>query len=105
MAYKEATDKTFDEIIGGDFAIVDCYGDHCGPCRILAPIFEEVTSEFDFITFAKFNTEHNTTATERYAVNSIPTMLFFRNGELVDRTVGVLPKEEIKVKISELLYK
>ncbi|MCF0135465.1 MAG: thiol reductase thioredoxin [Lachnospiraceae bacterium] len=104
MAYIDAKDDNFHELISRGFSVVDCYGDHCNPCRILAPIFEEVTTEMDYIRFIKLNTEHNPGITREYSINSIPTMLFIRDGEVVDRTVGVMPKEMIEEHIAALLY-
>ncbi len=104
MAYIDANDKNFHDIVAKGVSVVDCYGDHCNPCRILTPIFEEISTKMDYLNFVKLNTEHNPEITREYSIYSIPTLLFMRDGEVVERTVGVLPKEMIEEYIAALLY-
>jgi thioredoxin len=104
MEHIDARDDNFHQLIDTDYAIVDCYGDHCGPCKILAPIFEEISTEMDFIKFIKFNVEHNPEVTQEYQLYSIPTLMFIRNGKIIESTTGVLNKEKFREHIAKLLY-
>ena len=104
MALIESNDKNFKEMINCEYAVVDCYGDHCGPCKMLAPIFQQAASEMDFIRFIKFNTEHNPEITAEYELYSLPTLMFFINGELVNKTIGFRHIKQIRELIAKMLY-
>jgi len=75
--------------------VVDFYADWCGPCRMMAPIFEELSLELTDIKFCKLNVDNNTVSRE-YGVMSIPTILVFENGEVINSSTGFMPKEELK---------
>ncbi|MBN1232698.1 MAG: thioredoxin [Candidatus Coatesbacteria bacterium] len=85
--------------------IVDCWAPWCGPCHMLSPIFEELSQEFTNIKFGKLNVDENEGASSEYGIMSIPTMLVFKNGQLVDKWIGALPKPLLKDKINEVLGK
>ena len=104
MSVITANDSNFHELINYDYVVVDCFGDHCGPCKILSPIFEDVARDMDHIRFIEFNVEHNPNVTAEYKIHSIPTLLFIRDGKTVERTVGAMDEDELLEHISGLLY-
>ena len=84
--------------------IVDFYADWCGPCRKLSPIMEEVEQELgDKIKFTKINTDDNIEVAKKYQISGLPTLLIFKNGEAVERLVGLMPKSSIITNIEKHL--
>ncbi len=95
----EVTDNTFrDEVIQHPgMVLVDCWAPWCGPCRMVAPILDELAEEYrGRVKIAKLNTDENPGISSQYGIRSIPTMLIFRNGTQVDRLTGALPRHEIE---------
>lgn len=76
--------------------IVDFYADWCGPCKMLAPIFEELSKETDGMEFFKVNVEDANDLAAKYNVRSIPTLLIFKDGEIVEQMMGALPKPQLE---------
>jgi thioredoxin 1 len=94
----ELTDATFDEQIGSSetAVVVDFWAEWCGPCKMVAPILEEIAKEHQGkVVIAKLNIDENPEVAMRYSIMSIPTMLVFKGGEPVDRIVGARPKTYI----------
>ncbi|MBV9096480.1 MAG: thioredoxin [Frankiaceae bacterium] len=92
---KTVTDSTFDaEVLGSDKPVlVDFWAEWCGPCKMVAPVLEEIASEnSDKITIAKVNIDENPEIARRYQIMSIPTMSVFSGGEVVKSIVGAKPK-------------
>ena len=80
---------------------VDCWAPWCGPCRMVGPIVEDLAKEMQGkIVFGKLNVDENRTTSAKYGIMSIPTLLVFKNGELVDRIIGAMPKEMLKAKLN-----
>jgi thioredoxin 1 len=84
--------------------IVDFWAPWCGPCRMVAPILDELSKEYDGqILVAKVNTDENPQHAIQFGVQGIPTMLFVKDGEVVDRIVGAIPKPAIQQRIDTLV--
>ena len=101
----EVTDKTFDETIrNNQLVVVDCWAPWCGPCQMVAPIIEELAKQYaGKVLFGKLNVDENPLIAMRYGIMGIPTLLFFKNGELVDRIIGAIPKQMLEQKIKSFL--
>ena len=99
---KIATNTSFDELLAdGKLVIVDFWATWCGPCRMLSPLLDEVEEEMaDKITVVKVNVDDADEIAMRYRIMSIPTLLFFKNGQLVDKSVGAMPKSTLVEKIN-----
>ena len=98
---KVATNANFAELLQDDkLVIVDFWATWCGPCRMLSPILDEVEADMaDKITVVKVNVDDVDDVTAQYRIMSIPTLLFFKNGQIVDKTVGAMPKATLVEKI------
>jgi thioredoxin 2 len=100
------TDGTFrEEVLSFPGAVVvDCWAPWCGPCHMVAPILDQLASEYATrVKIAKLNVDENPMTAAQYSTQSIPTLLFFKDGKLVDRLVGALPKPEIERHVRALL--
>lgn len=100
------TQKTFDtEVIGSpDPVLVDFWADWCGPCHRIAPVIEELAAEFDGrVRVGKVNVDENPELSRRYGIRSIPSLLFFNNGQVVDHLIGAVPKKAIVEKLNALV--
>jgi len=103
MATVAVTDSSFEtEVLGADVpVVVDFWAEWCAPCKMIGPALEEISKEMDGkVRIAKVNIDDNPRAPSRYQVRSIPTLLIFKNGELVDRKVGADSKRGIESWIS-----
>ncbi len=104
MAHIIKSEKEFDEVLKSPAVIIDLYADWCGPCRMLAPTIEEVATELDGkVVVNKLNVDEVGDVAARYGVDTIPTLLFFLNGKLVTRRIGVRSKEAILVDVADFL--
>jgi thioredoxin 1 len=94
MAIVNATDQTFAVETKEGVVLVDFWAPWCGPCRMIAPVLEEVDQEMgDKVKVVKVNVDENQETAAKYGIMSIPTLLVFKNGEAVDQVVGYQPKE------------
>ena len=98
MAVVKLEEKDFQKTVidSKKKVLVDCYADWCGPCRMLGPIVDEVSEENTDYEFYKINVDDAEELSMKYGIMSIPTLLVFNNGELVNKSVGLIQKEKIK---------
>ncbi len=105
-AVTSVTNDTFDSVViqSKSLVMVDFWATWCGPCKIVAPVVEELAKEYEGkVTFAKVNTDENTDLATRYNIRGIPTLIFFKEGKVMDQVVGAVPKAQLKSKIDALL--
>jgi len=101
----EATDATFKEMIHNHpLVVVDCWAPWCGPCYMVAPVIEEMARDYaGKILFGKLNVDENREVATQYQIMSIPTLLIFKKGHLVDQVVGAMPRNMLEPKITRYL--
>lgn len=96
MALLKATDANFDEQIKEGVSLVDFWAPWCGPCKMIAPVLEELATDVDGkADILKLNVDDNQATAAEYEVMSIPTLILFKDGEPVDKVVGFQPKEQL----------
>lgn len=101
MALKFTDNDFKTEVLESDKPVlVDFYADWCGPCRMMAPVIDELAGEYEgVVKIGKLNVDENPETTRKYRVMTIPTMMIFKNGEAVDKVIGVVPKSLLKEKL------
>ena len=101
----EVTDATFHETVQNHpLVVVDCWAPWCGPCHMVAPVIEEMARDYaGRILFGKLNVDENREVATQYQIMGIPTLLVFKNGKLVDRIVGAMPRQMLEPKITRYL--
>jgi len=101
----ELTDQDMDKALSEHSKlVVDCWAVWCGPCKMVAPTIEALAKEkAGEIVFGKLDIDNNPQTSMKYAITAVPTMLIFKDGQPVGRVLGALPKQQLEMKISELL--
>ena len=102
------TSATWDQEVknSATLVLVDFWAVWCGPCRMVAPIVDELSKEYaGKLKVLKLNTDENPDIASRYKIMGIPTLMFFKNGQTIDQVVGAVPKAQLKSKIDALLQK
>lgn len=102
---QEITTSNHQELLdAGKPVVIDFWAEWCGPCRMIAPVVEELATEYDGrVAVTKCDVDNNDALAAKYAVRNIPTLVFIKNGEVVDKMVGAASKDAIKAKIDALL--
>ena len=101
----EVTDASFTETIHNHpLVVVDCWASWCAPCHMIAPIIGEMARDYaGKIFFGKLNVDENKRVTMQYQIMSIPTLLLFKNGKLVDRIIGAMPRQMLESRITRYI--
>ncbi len=102
----EITDQNFDEIVlkSNKPIIIDFWAEWCGPCRMVGPIVEEIGNDYaGQVVVAKLDVDSNPGVTAKFGIRNIPTVLFFKSGEVVDKQVGAVPKSNLVNKLEAIL--
>jgi thioredoxin 1 len=97
----EITDSNYEQILNsGKPVMVDFWAEWCGPCRIIGPVVEEMANDYDGkVVVGKVDVDNNPSITARYGVRSIPTLLIFKDGQIVDKQIGAVPKSILSKKL------
>lgn len=101
----QITDATLDKVLQTDKPVLlDFWAEWCGPCKMIAPIIEEIGEEYkDRVVVGKINVDDNDNATSKYGIRNIPTVLFIKNGKVMEKMVGAASKKMFIEKIERLL--
>ena len=101
----EVTDENFEELLNsGNPMVLDFWAEWCGPCRMVSPVIDELASEYEGrVTIGKVDVDSNNDVVGQFGIRNIPTVLFFKDGKLVDKQVGVTQKSAFVTKIDALL--
>jgi thioredoxin 1 len=104
MAVTELKEQEWQAFSQADYAVIDCYGDNCAACVMLAPVYDAVANELTGVAFGRINISVYPQIADQHGVNAMPTLLFFRKGELVHQAIGSMEREELLENVAKLLY-
>lgn len=97
------TDDNLDEVLSNSNVLIDFWAEWCGPCKMIGPVIDQLAEENKDVVIGKLNVDTNPRAAMAFGITSIPTIIFFKNGEIFDRTRGVMPKSGIQKKLNQLI--
>lgn len=106
MKVQQITDTTFDKEVleSNQLVLVDFWAAWCGPCKMVAPVIDEIADEYkEIVKVVKVNTDENPSTAASYGIRSIPTLLIFNEGSIVDTIIGAIPKSTVVNRIQECL--
>jgi thioredoxin 1 len=105
MSEVKITDSNFEEFINGDKPlVVDFWAEWCGPCKMISPYIEELSKEYEGkVVIGKMNVDENEEVATQYGIRNIPTVLFFKEGKLVNKSVGAVSKNALEDNVKSLL--
>ena len=92
---KIVTNENFNSFIASGLVLIDFFAEWCGPCKMLSPVLDAVASELSNVSIGKVDIDNASATAEKYDVSSIPTLILFKNGEEVDRVVGLKDKDTL----------
>lgn len=104
MAIQLADKTNFKDLIAQDFVVADFYGTTCVPCKLFSKILEDIEAEIPFLNIVKLNTTDNPEIAQEYGISAVPTVHFYKDGQLVDSHVGVMQPEAVKDVIAQHMY-
>ena len=90
------------EVEKAEIALVDFFATWCGPCRMIAPVLEEVDREMSDVSVFKIDVDQNPALADQFSIEAVPTLLFFKKGELIKKKTGVYPKDALELIIKEV---
>lgn len=96
--------ENYDSLLSEGFTLVDFYSETCGPCKVLSKILEEITYELPFVNIVKVNCTFYPMLGEKNAIDAVPTVFFVKDGQILERVVGLMDREEVMGKIGEYYY-
>jgi len=101
----QITDANIEEVLQSDkLVVIDFWAEWCGPCKMVGPIIDQISEEYkDRVVVGKLDVDNNDETTSRYGIRNIPTVLFIKNGEVVDKVVGAGAKTLFTEKVNKLL--
>lgn len=105
MAVLNVTEKNIkDEVLNADkLVMIDFFAEWCSPCKMLAPVVKELSDELSDVLVCSVNTEEETVLAKKYEIMTIPTLLFMKNGDVLEKSIGYRPKKDIMDKIQKYL--
>lgn len=104
MSIQYATNENYNDLIREGFVIVDFYSTTCVPCKIFSKILENLENEIPFINIVKVNTTDYPELGKKNQIQAVPTIMFYKDGKMVNRHLGVMKADEVKEVISQYLY-
>lgn len=104
MGTVELKERDWEAFSKADFAVIDCYGDHCAACVMLAPVYDAVADEMPGVAFGRINITVYPEIANTYNIMAMPTVLFFRKGEKVHEITGSMEREDLLTQIAQMLY-
>ena len=104
MAIIHATDETFDSLVAEGVVLVDFTAVWCGPCKLLAKVLEELEDEIPFVNIVKVDVDQCPGLRQRFEINAVPQVFYFKDGEVASHEIGAAGGDEIRARLAELLY-
>lgn len=104
MTVTEVFDSNYQKMIKEGYVVLDIYGDHCGPCKAMAPYYSQVASDLAYVRFLKVSSDRNPIISKAYGINAVPTLLFMHDGEVKERYTGALDADQLRKHLAKMIY-